>query len=178
MQKNKKLVKGLYEHEQIGGYLSVRQFMVINQYGKRCLLLRFENETSKMVNAFEFTVKRLDAEGNVIGSTTVCHDRLSIKAGEFYAPESGIVIESDCVDFVVQMRYVISQNIKYIYRKGMVTAHYDPRGFTDDGTTDNRPHTVSVKRKYSASVGFFRWMAFLAFILGAAALSYLLYTYR
>ena len=171
MTYNKRLVKGIYKHNQISGYLSVRQYMVINQNGKRCLILRFENEMAKAVNAVEFSVKRLDADGNLIGDTTVKYDDLSIAPGQFYAPEIGTVIEKECADFIIQMRYVICQKVKYVFRKGMVTAHYNTRGYSEHNCYATEPHSVTVKRKFSTGVGFFRCMALLAFVLAVAALS-------
>ena len=124
--------KGVYSHKQIGGYMTVKQFMVVEREGKRCLILRFENESSLEVNAIEFTVIQRNTSGDVIGSSKIKHTHLSVGAGELYSPESGAVIKPECADFEIEMNSVVSGKYRYVFRGGQVTAHYDRRGY-DNG---------------------------------------------
>lgn len=168
MKRNKKnyLIKGIYGHPQIGGYFVVKQYMMLEQNGKHCLLLRFQNELKTTVQAVEFVLKQLDSAGKTLGRVKITYSDLSIRGGELYAPEQGIVIHDDCVDVIVQMRYVISENIKYLYRKGIVTAHYSTRGF-EEQKTDSAPqrNRVQIKRSYAAGRKPYRAIAWISLLL-------------
>lgn len=124
--------KGIYSHKQIGGYMTVKQFMVVEREGKRCLILRFLNESSLEVNAIEFTVIQRNTAGEIIGSSKIKHTHLSVGVGELYSPESGAVIKPECADFEIEMNSVVSGKYRYVFKGGQVTAHYDKRGY-DDG---------------------------------------------
>ena len=63
--------KGYYSHPQIGGYVSLKQFIIYNESGKRCLLLRFSNDYSETVVAFGFVLIEKDAEGKVIAKKKI-----------------------------------------------------------------------------------------------------------
>lgn len=173
-KKNNGMLKGVYKHNQPEGYFSVRHYIIINQKGKRCLLLRFENELSSEVNAVEFRVYQLNGDGEHIGTSTIKYKGLSVQPGQLCSSQDGIVIKNECVDFVVQMRYVISQKTKYVFKKDIVTAHYDRRGYDDcvqayrDGSVYGTRTKVTFRRKIFSGALFFSCMAFLAFVIATA----------
>ena len=171
------LMKGVYDHYQLSGYLTVKQYMIVEQDGKRCLLLRFENEMSKTISAFAFDVKQLDAAGNEIGTIKLQYSDLQITGGFLYCPEKGIVIEKNCVDFVIRMRYVICGRIKYRFRKGRATAHYDLRGYADPmpSSAEGEKRRVVVNRQPTLKRKYFGWLSFVAFVLVVLAFAFLIY---
>lgn len=168
MKRNRKkyFIKGIYGHPQVSGYFVVKQYMMIEKDDRHCLLLRFENQLKTTVQTVEFTVKQLDADGKSIGKIKIKYTDLSVKAGALYAPEQGIVLQDECVDFVIQMKYVISENVKYLYRKGLVTAHYNPRGFEDikEESTPSK-NKIAIKPKYWGGGKNYRRIALLSLAL-------------
>ena len=171
-RKNKSLIKGVYEHYQLSGYFTVKQYIVVTEKGKRCLLLRFENELKTVVNAVEFLVKQLDDNGNTVGNTRITYKDLFVAPGQLYCSQKGIIIDKNCVDFVIQMTYVISDKTKYMYKKGLVTAHYDSRGYVEKQTSleedeEKEENKVILKRK-KVGVGFYRLLALISFLIAAA----------
>lgn len=154
--------KGIYSHKQVGGYMTVKQFMVVEREDKRCLILRFLNESSLEVNAMEFTVTQRDTRGEVIGTSKIKHTHLSVGAGELFSPESGVVIKPECADFEVEMQCVVSGKYRYVFRGNQVTAHYDKRGY-ENGVNAVHVHSGEGKatsiRKYYTKGRLYRFIA-------------------
>lgn len=178
MMKNSFLDKGVYSHPQIGGYLSVKQFMVVEESGKRCLLLRFINESEHQINAVEFLLKQLDSNGKEIGNVRIKYSDLAIDPDRMYVASNGIVIDDACVDFVVQMISLVSENYKYKFHNGQVTIHYDNRGYADKREVlRDKSYGVSkadVKRKTASSVWCYRLIALLSIVSVIVTMVYLL----
>lgn len=165
-KKNNSLIKGVYGHPQVSGYFVVKQYMVLEQDGKRCLLLRFVNELTTTIQTVEFTVKQFNAAGKSIGKLKIKYTGLSVKGGELYVPEQGIVIQDECVDFAIQMKYIISENVKYLYKKGIVTSHYNPRGFEEkQAKVSASKNKVGTKRRYWGGGKIYVGIAWISFVL-------------
>lgn len=169
------LSKGVYNHFQISGYLSVKQYMIIEYEGKRCLLLRFENEMKSRISAVKFTLEQRDSSNKTIKRVNVSYKNLNIGWGSLYSPEEGIVLEDDCENFIVHMRYIISGNIKYVFKKGLVTEHYDPRGYDNYPPSFKSECNMSVKNSFLKKRKGYGWIAFLSFILLLVAVIMLIY---
>ena len=175
MKKKHYMIKGEYEHSQIGGYFSVKEFIMLEEQGKHCLLLRFQNEMKTPVHAVEFIVKQLNADGKIIKSVRIRYTDLQVEAGQRYCASNGIVLEDSCADCVVLMRYVISGRNKYIFKRGLVTAHYDFRGYQQERNTESLKNEMIVKRAYSgAGRKLFAVIAILSLFLSVAALALLI----
>lgn len=169
--------KGIYSYPQVSGYLSVKQFMIIEQNAKKCLLLRFFNEADFDITAVEFSVKQIDSQGDVIETTNVQYPRVRIRAGEMYAPGEGVVLKQDCVDIIVQMISLVGGNYQYRFRNGIVTAHYDPRGY-DQNNAHRRSYLaneIKIFRRKTEKVKPYRIIAFLAIIVIILSLLHVLY---
>ena len=159
--------KGVYSHRQIGGYMTVKQFMVVERSGKRCLILRFLNESAMEVNAMEFTVIQRNTHGEVIGTSKIKHTDLSVGAGELFSPESGAVISPECADFEIEMHSVVSGKYRYVFKGGQVTAHYDKRGY-ENGISAVHVHRgegrAAFIRKYYTRGWIYRLIALAALV--------------
>jgi hypothetical protein len=45
MREDKLISKSEYTHPQVGGFIVVKQYMFYRYQGKKCLMVRFANET-------------------------------------------------------------------------------------------------------------------------------------
>ena len=169
------LSKGLYSHFQIRGYLAVKQYMIIEQDGKRCLLLRFENEMKRKICAIEFTLKQMDSHKNLIKNVTLNYKDLNITPSGLYSPKAGIVLEDNCEDFIIQMRYLISDNIKYVFKNDLVTEHYDVSGYNKTKPSSKRECKIWAKSNFLKKRRGYGWIAFLSFILLSLSVVALIY---
>ena len=167
MKKKKYMVAGEYDHYQLGGYFTVKQYIMTVREEKLCLLLRFENQMNTRVEAAEFVVKQLDSEGKLLGNIRIHYSDLRVEPGQLYCPDKGIVLHDDCTDFVIQMKYVISERTKYSFRNGVATAHYDIRGYEKKKSGTSHKSRVTIRRKFDGRLKCFGWIAVVSLILTA-----------
>ena len=176
-QKQSFLAKGIYTHAQVHGYFTVKEYIMLEEEEKRCLLVRFENEMDVTVNEMDFVVKQFNSAGKLVGKVRIHYSDLSIEPGELYCTEQGIVVSDDCVDCIVQIKYLIGDNVKYVFRRGLVTEHYDPRGYETEKKEVPAHHKshVTVRLKNATGKAHFRWIAVIAFFMTAAFVALFIY---
>ncbi len=169
MKRNEKnyIDKGIYSHPQIGGYLTLKQFILIEQDKKRCLLLRFVNEADFKINGARFILKQLDSDGQEIDRIDIDYNDMKLAPGQMYSPNQGIVVKKECVDFKIQMLYIASGDYRYIFENGTVTAHYDKRGYSENEKKRSRRGSmdVSIKSKYNGGEWMFGFIAVISMLL-------------
>lgn len=139
--------KGFYNHHQPHGLPTVRQFIVTEVSGQRCLLLRFSNDTSLKINEMKFSLIQLDASGKVINKSNVKCDSITFLPQSTYSHSAGIAIKNECADFKVEILYVVSGKYKYVNRNNCTVATYDSRGYNTKPISGNQAHNAVVKRK-------------------------------
>lgn len=130
------LEKGSYDHPQQQGYIILKQYMLIGEADKKCLLLRFANESDVEICAFEFMLFQLDASGKVIKKSKIRYAGMGFGAKKTYTPAKAIVVLEKCVDFRIRMLSFISEPYKYEYKRGQIVIHYDVRGYIKKKSND------------------------------------------
>lgn len=108
--------------------MSLKQYMIVDEKGKRCLLLRFLNELNSDINAMEFRLVQLNSAGEVLDSSHVTVPDMRARAKNTYSLKKGIVLKEHCVDFRVTVLWVMSQGYKYVLRHSQMIPEYDVRG--------------------------------------------------
>jgi len=170
------LEKGVYAHNQIEGYISVREFIIIRKNGKRCLLIRYANDSDLVIHQFEFVLTQLDANGKVIQRNKHRYTDLSIKPHDTYSPDQGIVIEDACSDFTVRMLSLYSEPYQYIYKRGHITAHYAIKACEPPQEYVNFDNPfVSAQRRYMGGKKFFKWIAVTTFAMVILSFLYIMF---
>lgn len=143
MSANNILEKGIYNHPQPSGCMTVKQYIIIEKNKKRCLLLRFCNESGLNITDMGFTVTQLDSAGEVIETSTVKSAAIRVNAGLTFSLKKAVVLNRRCTDFIVTVTWVISKGYKYEVRNGQMVPHFDTRGFD---TSEAKP-----ARSYSSA---------------------------
>lgn len=169
--------KGYYSHPQIGGYVSLKQFILYNESGKRCLLLRFSNDFSETVGAFGFILIQKDAQGKVISKRKIEYKGISIAPDGIYSSTSGIVVDERCADFVVKLTYIVCGIYKYTFRHGYPCRHYDPRGYLS-AKKRKKPRVgvvTEIKTRNASRKGFCGGVVFLAILSVIAVYLFLVF---
>lgn len=172
MRKKKEnyLVKGEYEHPQASGFLAVKQYMFIEQDGKHCLLLRFENEMELPITEAAITVTQLDAEDKTLGNIDIRYDDINVGKKKTFCPKSAIVVDGACSDFIVTVRYVICKNIKYEVRGEQLVGHYDKRGYERDSARRGVEKKVLKGKRRYIGYEYYRFIAFVSLLLAIISL--------
>ena len=167
------LEKGYYNHPQVSGYVSAKQFMLVRRNSKRCLLLRFENESALEFKSMEFMLIQRDANGGVIEKSKVKYNDMRIRPESIFSPPSGIAVSEDCVDFEIKMISLISGPYKYTFKKGRAVCRYDTRGYGEPKSARGESGEVSVRSQRRSNAKFYGFIAFIAFVMIFASVSYI-----
>lgn len=125
MEDIKQLDKGLYHHPQPADFVSLKHYMIIEKKRKRCLILRFFNESQLFVNEIEFKLVQLDIKGRVIDTADIKAESMNMAPGETFAIKSGIIISPKCADFTVTILYALADGYKYVIKHGVPSPTYD-----------------------------------------------------
>ena len=165
MRKSKSYFKkGFYDHRQAQGLPVVKQFIVTESKGKRCLLLRFENETELDISCLKFILTQLDTSGKIIGVDAFEYKDISFRPGTVYSRGEGIVIADECADFTVDILYAVSGKYKYVSKNNGTAVVYDIRGYNTRSIIGDHASKARIKRKMPGIV-FYGFLAFIAVLL-------------
>lgn len=164
--------KGYYNHPQVSGYVSAKQFMLVRRNSKRCLLLRFENESALEFKSMEFMLIQRGANGEIIDKSKVKYNGIRIRPESIFAPQSGIVVSDDCVDFEIRMISLLSGPYKYTFRKGRAVCHYDTRGYGERKPSEANSGEVSIGSYRRGNAKFCGFIAFIALVMIFASVAF------
>ena len=124
--KNEQIIsKGIYGFSQIGGFISVKNYIFMHHDDKICLAIRFSNDTDYVFDSMSFCVIQLDALGAVIGKTRVEYTDMNFEPGTTYVSENAVVVDGKCADFKVQIYEAYSGFYKYVPRNRRTVIYYD-----------------------------------------------------
>lgn len=165
------LSKGFYRRSQVSGLVSVKEYIFARREGKKCLLLRFSNDSDFNVTAIRYTLVELDRSGDVIKETPVGLRGITLVPGATYSPRRAVSVDEECVDFKIVIEEVASGHYLHRVDRGLVTVHYvEPERIASDET-----HSISAK-PFKTDDG--RWsiraatvMLILVFLISIVALA-------
>ena len=167
MMRNEEIIsKGIYGFSQIGGFISVKNYIFMHYGEKICLALRFSNDTDHTFDSMHFCVIQLDALGEVIGRTRVRYENMGFKPGTTYVAENAIEVDSKCVDFKVQIYEAHSGFYRYVPRNRRAVIYYDRKAaqkMLERGKASKSQYT-SVKRKEYGRAGVTAAIAIIALL--------------
>lgn len=119
-----RISKGFYQYSQVNNFITVKNYMFLREKGKKCLLIRFVNDSDFKVDSMEYTVVQLGAGGQVIDNIRVECKKMNLAPGEMYVSNESIVVDDYCSDFKVVFSRVCSGNYVYTVREGRAVADY------------------------------------------------------
>lgn len=140
------LEKGFYNHPQKSGEVQLKQYVIVKEKGKRCLLLRFLNESDILINGLNIILTETRSHGKEPKITRIRLGNLTAYPGQTCVPKNGIVLSEDCTDFTVEITSIISRGYEYLDRGGKWVPRYNPRLNTPPTRKGNGKITVKKRR--------------------------------
>lgn len=156
--------KGFYNHPQVKGFPSVKQFILLEKEGKRCLLLRFVNGTDLKIDRMQIVLTQLDISGKVINKSKVQYRDMRFAPETTYVSSKGIIVKNECVDFRVDITYVVVGEYKYVKSNGCIVDTYDTRGYKESSSKVNGVVGAKIKGARINSA-LYRFAAFISLVL-------------
>lgn len=121
---NKHISKGIYQHSQIGNFVSVKNYIFIRNNEKKQLMLRFSNDFDYVVDAMTYFVIQIDNFGKVLARTKITNKDLAFHPGTMYVTEQPICVDEYCSDFKIEFVEVVSGSYRYEVHSDMIAVHY------------------------------------------------------
>lgn len=146
-----RISKGYYQYSQVNNFITVKNYMFLRDNDKKCLLIRFVNDSDFVVDSMEYVVVQLGVGGEIIKRSEVVCKKMKLAPGEIYASDDALVVDDYCSDFKVVFSTVRSGDYVYTVREGRVVADYTlPPPALDIGKKKRgrRVRRFSVKRRY------------------------------
>jgi len=116
--------KGIYQHSQIGNFISVKNYIFIRQNGKKHLMLRFSNDFGYVADSMTYFVVQMDNAGKVLARTKVTNAALAFRPGTMYVTEQPICVDEYCSDFKIVFAEVVSGSYRYEVHSDTIAVHY------------------------------------------------------
>ena len=159
------LSKGVYSHPQIKNFILVKQFMFLRNKNKKCLTVRFANDSDFIVNAMFFCVVQLDAAGKELKRNKVAYTKMNFEPGRTFTADSALAVDEKCVDFRIILNEVYSKYYKYVIRAGQAVPYYaKPRALKLEGKAVDPPFEFSSVKKRIGSPKTAIFLAILALL--------------
>ena len=136
------IAKGKYRYPQSAGVITVANYIIVREDGKKYVLLRFSNERNERVDGLEIKFTQYGADGKEIESSRISFENANGAANSLFVPEERIEVSEECADFRVTI--LSARYGRYIYKakKNGVSVDYAPAE-TDGGGFDE----TAVKRQ-------------------------------
>ena len=116
--------KGEYTHNQVRHFVNVKQYIFLRRNGKKCLILRFSNDSDFVIDGMDIKIIQLDVNGNKIADSVFSSRIFYAAPGEIFSLTDGIEVEDNCVDFRLIFLKVNSSDYSYFLRNGEIVTIY------------------------------------------------------
>lgn len=167
MQSNNVIAKGKYRYPQKAGLVTVNNYIILKENGKKYLLLRFFNERNEVIDRLTIKLVQYDSAGKVISSARKTIGGIGGGGGSQFVPECKTELEDGCADFRADIISAEYGSYSYSPASGGLRVDY-----TDEG--ELRPSDASAKKSggknFSLSKRSFRFsviICLLAVVLAA-----------
>ena len=167
MDGNRQVVldKGVYTRSINSELIKLKQYVIAMDGDKRCLLLRFTNESEIVITGFDVVITQIKANGKEGKSIETRLENFEIQPGEMFSPKCGIVISDDCVDFKISIKCITSADYFYVETNGITRAKYVPLPIEESSDRSKGKVRYCVKRKKTV---LYKFAAIVA-VIGMAA---------
>ena len=153
------ITKGLYHHPQPERFIFLKEYVIKECDGKRCLFLRCVNEIDAKIDYVELTVTEKNSRGRTIGKVRT-RQKVKALAGDSFTLPEGIVLSPECADIRVSFEEAGSGYYTYREKNHKVSLYYTPKKEAPVIEGKVKKDSVSSMKK-SRAIG----LAVLAFIL-------------
>lgn len=145
--------KGLYSGAvDVGSPIRAKEYVFTREKGKKCLILRFLNESNISVTSFTFKLVQKNSDGDIIAESNFTIDGVDCHAGEIFSPKRCFFVNDKCVDFDVNIISVFSDEYEYKSRNGEGYVRYSLKSKNASRLT--RTGAINQSSKFNRKVKF------------------------
>ena len=149
--------KGLYRGRvDISFPIKVKEYVFTRQDEKKCLLLRFFNDSQLNITALHFWLVQKNSHGEQIGKEKISLEGIYCAQGEIFVPVSGFFVDDKCADFDIEMISAFSGEYEYKTKNGEIFVQY-PIEYEQTAVVKKKAYCVQHKKlnnkvKFSSAI--------------------------
>jgi hypothetical protein len=156
--------KGLYRGNVDKAFpIEVKEYVFTRQDEKKCLLLRFFNDSQLNITAIHFWLVQKNSYGEQIGRDKISLDGIYCAQGAIFVPATGFFVDDRCVDFDVEMISAFSGEYEYKTKNGESFVQY-PIEYEQTAVVKKKARSIQHK-KFNNKVKFSSAILILAIFL-------------
>ena len=125
MQDCNVISKGSYSEFKFNDFVSVRQYLLVREQGRKYLLLKLSNDGQNEVSTLKLTVRQLDVRGGVIKTESYTYDKVNAKPGAKFVLKDKIPLLEGCVEVGVTLDEAHFGNYTYAIRSNELVVSYE-----------------------------------------------------
>ena len=143
MQSCSVIAKGSYSDFRFNDFVSVRQYLLIREKGRKYLILKLLNQGAETVTALKLVVEQIDVRGKSIATSRVEWSGLQGKAGEAFVPQDKIPLKENCMEVKINLVGAVYGDYTYSVKSNQLVVTYDKKPCVND--KDYSQHTGGQK---------------------------------
>lgn len=125
MQDCNVIAKGSYSEFRFNEFVSVRQYLLIREKGKKFLIMKLSNDASETVTGLKLEVEQLDVRGNCLEKNKVEWTDIVGKAGEKFIPPHKIPLRETCMEVKIRLVGATYGDYTYAVKSNELVVTYE-----------------------------------------------------
>ncbi len=127
MQDCSVLSKGSFSTFRFNDFVSVRQYLLVRENGRKYLLLKLTNEAKSDVTGIKLHVEQIDVGGEVISSDHITIDNVNGKAGTSFVLGEKIPLKEACIEVTINLVGASYGKYEYTVKSNELVIKYKER---------------------------------------------------
>ena len=146
------LSKGSFSTFRFNEFVSVKQYLLIRENGKKYLLLRLVNDAKANVTSIKLCVEQIDVAGDVISHDYVNIENVNGKAGATFVLDEKIPLKDACIEVAINLVGASYGEYKYTIKSNELVIKYEEekKEEKDYSGLINGKNTVVTKDRFFA----------------------------
>lgn len=151
MQDCNVIAKGSYSKFRFNDFVSVRQYLLIREKGKKYLILKLANDAKETVTGLKLVVEQLDVRGTCIETNRIEWTDINGKAGEKFVPKDKLPLREHCVEVKIHLTGATYGDYTYAVKSNELVVTYEQKRLVEEKDYSQKTAgktAVSAQRKF------------------------------
>ena len=155
MQDCNVISKGSYTQFRFNEFISVRQYLLIREEGKKYLLLKLSNDAAETVTGLKLVIEQIDVRGACIEKSRIEWTDVNGQPGEKFVAKDKIPLRENCMEVKIHLVGATFGDYTYAVKSNELVVTYDKK--QEKNTADYSSRTrgekaVAYERKFKLPV--------------------------
>ncbi len=150
MQECNVIAKGSFSQFRFNEFISVRQYLLIREEGRKYLLLKLSNDAKETVTGLKLMIEQIDVRSACVEKTVVEWTDVNGEPGEKFIAKDKIPLRENCMEVKIHLIGATFGDYTYSVKSNELVVTYDkkqPENIEDYSSNTRGEKAVSRERK-------------------------------